>query len=129
MRKLLADIRGHFSSGSAKRMPWPIANLCAGAVVAPFQEETRMKVNIHKEYGDTRVGDLHNGETFMYESYLYMHFRPGCSEFSHNQPRNSVCCLNLKSGTMRLLDQDQMVQKMRSTVESYPVHRPQSTNF
>ena len=88
-----------------------------------------MKVNIHKEYGDTRLGDMTNGETFMYDGYLYMHFRPGCSSFTHTQPSRTVCSLNLKSGTMRLLDEDQMVQKMRSTVESYPVNKPQSMNF
>lgn len=83
-----------------------------------------MKINVHKEYGDTKVGDLQNGETFMYDGYLYMHFRPGCQRFSHDQPRRSVCCLNLKSGTMRLLDDTQIVQKMRSTVDSYPVYSP-----
>lgn len=79
-----------------------------------------MKVNIHTECGDTQVGHMSNGETFMYENYLYMHFRPGCSGFTHTMNGRMVCCLNLKSGTMRLLDQGQMVQKMKSTVDAYP---------
>ncbi len=80
-----------------------------------------MKVNMHTECeGDVRVGHLMNGDTFRYESYLYMHFRPGCSGFTPHINNSMVCCLNLKSGTMRLLHEGQKVQQMKSTVEAYP---------
>ena len=41
LRSIYAAIRRYFSSSSIRRMPRPIANLCAGAVFPVFEEETK----------------------------------------------------------------------------------------
>jgi hypothetical protein len=57
---------------------------------------------------------IEDGGVFAYESHFYVKFRLGCADLdiSYRRAGRTIPALNLKSGTMRLLNHDQLVTPM-----------------
>jgi hypothetical protein len=65
-----------------------------------------MKVVFERGENLEALGMLYHGQCFKYDSHVYMKIRLKCSGFSYQKGGSQDACLNLKSGTMRLLPKD-----------------------
>jgi len=71
-----------------------------------------MKLIVDCEDKTIRVGDISYGDCFYFNGYVYMLVRLQCNGLQFSKPTETQVCVNLKSGTMRLLHQTTVVSKV-----------------
>ena len=75
--------------------------------------------------GFTKLADVEYGETFKFSTYVYMKVRLRCEGLSASLKGGHTSCMNLNSGTVRLLPNDQSVVlvKLEATLTSVTEER------